>query len=326
MRCCSVTMKDKKLVSVSYIGDLTYAPPKNVLLVESDEDYLRTCQKLSSGGSPNASLEVWVRSKNHFAWLRDFIEQIGYHSNFKEKTPRVVLAEQWNVQVPDWLVDADILQQNLLEIEVDAQKKQTSFTNRLLIQLLGPAFKSDILDTKDIVDVIKTLVSDDAKAAFRQYPILYRCLEKKCAKWADGSNEEWVKDISNRIYENSDAVWQWLSLWTYLHGYPDKLLEYVLAPEQVLFVRKVPIEAVYGLPLEPTAREQIITQIELLFKTIQKQVTSSDEFQKVVNWTSGKLLQEYHFISRILKGNMFSPTKEDVREVQAKFRACPTQL
>ena len=318
-----MTVEDKKQVSVSYIGDLAHTPSDDVLLVERDEDYVWACQELSPRGSSRAGLRVWVRSKNHFAWLRNFTKQIGCPSSFKEKTARLVLAEQWNVRVPNWLTDPDVLEQNLLKIEVDSQKEQTSFTNRLLIHLLGPAFRSDMLNTTNLVDVIKALVSDDAKAAFKQYPALYRCLETKCGKWAEGSNETWVKDISNRLYENAGKIWQWLSLWACLHGYPEKLLEYVLAPEQVLFVRKIPAEAIYDLPLEPTSREQMLTQIELFFEEIRKQVASSDEFQKVVGWTSGRLFQEYHFISRILKGNLFSPTKEDVQKMQAKFRSCP---
>ncbi len=245
-------------VSISYIGDLEHAPPDDVVLVEQHQDYVGACYALSRFEDADASLKVWVRSKNHFAWLRDFIEQIGCPSNFKEMTARLVLAEQWNVRAPDWLTDADVLEQSLLEIEVDYQKEQTSFTNRLLIHLLGPAFQSDMLKTTDLVDVIKALVSDDAKVALKQYPVLYRCLETKCKKWAEGSNEIWVKDISNRLYENAGEIWQWLSLLACLHGYPGKLLDFVLAPEQVIFVRKVPAEAVYDLPLEPTAREQIL--------------------------------------------------------------------
>ena len=316
-------MEDKKQVSVSYIGDLAHTPPDDVLLVERDEDYVRACQELSPGGPSGAGLNVWVRSRNYFAWLRDFIEQIDCSANFKEKTARLVLAEQWNVRVPDWLTNAAVLEQNLLEIEIGSQKEQTSFTNRLLIHLLGPTFQSDMLNTADLVDVIKALVSDDAKAAFKQYPVLLRCLETKCEEWAEGSNETWVKGISSRLYENAGEIWQCLSLWACLHSYPEKLLEYVLAPEQILFVRKVPAKAVYDLPLEPMAREQILTQVELLFEEIREQVTSSDKFQNIVGWTSGRLLQEYHFVSRILKDNLFSPTKEDVQKVQTKFKSCP---
>ena len=238
-------------------------------------------------------------------------------------TARLVLAGQWNARVPDWLTDAVVLEQGLLEIEVDSQKEQTDFTSRLLIHLLGPVFQSDVLNTTDLVDVIKALVSDDAKAAFKQYPVLHRCLETKCDKWAESNSGTWVKDICISLHENAGEVWQLLSLWACLNGYPEKLLEYVLAPEQVLFVRKVPTEAVYNLSIEPTAREQILTQVELLFEEIKKQITSSNEFQKVVEFTSGRLFQEYDFLSSVLKSNLFSPTKEDIQKVQDKFKSCP---
>ena len=264
MRRWSVTVEDKKQISVSYIGDLAHTPPDDVLLVERDEDYVRACRKLSPAGRSSAGLKVWVRSKNHFAWLRDFVEQIGHPATFSEKTARLVLAEKWNVRLPDWLSDADVLDQGLLNIEIDTQKEQMTFTDCVLVHLLGSVFQPDLLNANDLVDVIKLLVSDEANTAFKQYPVLKRSLETKCKQWAQGSKEAWVKDISTRLCKDTGEIWQWLSLWAGLHGYPEKLLEYVLAPEQVLFVRKVPAEAVYDLPLEPTAREQILTQVELL--------------------------------------------------------------
>jgi hypothetical protein len=316
-------MDDVKQISVSYIGDLAHTPPEDVLLVERDEDYVRACRELSGKGSSSTGLKVWVRSKNHFAWLRDFVEQIGSPAIFGEKTPRLVLAEKWNIQLPDWLTDADILDQGLLSIDFKPQKEKTSFRNRLLVHLLGSAFQQDVFNANDLVEVIKALVSANAKAAFKQYPALHRSLKSKCISWAQSSKETWVKNLCSRLPENTVEIWQWLSFWACLHGYPEKLLEYVLAPEQVLFVRNIPVQALCDLPLEPAAREQILTQIELLFEEIQDQVKSSDEFQKVLGWTSGRLFQEYHFIYKILKSRQFSATTENVQEVQAKFRYCP---
>jgi hypothetical protein len=322
MMSWSVTVGNECQASISYIGNLAHTPPDDVLLVESDEDYVRVCRALSHRTKLDTAAKVWVRSKNHFAWLRDFTEQIGCSSRFEEKTARLVLAEQWNVQLPDWLTDTDVLDHDLLEIYVDSQK-QTDFESRLLTHLLGVAFQPDMLGSAHLVDVIKALVSDEAKAAFKKYPVLHRCLETKCEQWAKRSNETWIKNICRRLPEYSNEVWQWLSLWAGLHGYPEKLLEYVLAPEQVLLVRKVPPDALHDLPLESTAKEQMLTQIELLFEGIRDQVTSSDTFRKVVRWTSGRLLKEYHFISNILRSNRFPPIKEDVQEVRKKFRYCP---
>lgn len=317
-----MTEVSKNKASISYIGDLAHTPPDGVILVENDGDYVRACQKLSRYWESHDCLRVWVRSKNHFAWLRDFTEQIGCPANFIEMTARLVLAEKWNVTLPDWLTDADVLEQNLLEIDVDFQQR-THFETRFLTRFLGGTFQTDIFSASDIVPAIKTLVSSDSKEAFAKYPLLQRCLGNRCNQWEERSSETWLKEVCKRLPENSGEIWQWISLWTGLHCYPDKLLEYVLAPEQILFVRGIPTGAVRDLPLEPTAREQMLTQIEFLFEEIREQVTSSDEFQKVVGWTTGKLSQEYRYISGILKSKQFPSTEADIKVVQEKFKSCP---
>jgi hypothetical protein len=322
------TMPDNKLrihhlATISYVGDLARTPPDDVLLVEQDADYVRACHTLSQSGESDSGLKVWVRSKNHFSWLRDFTEQIGYPTLFEEKTPRLLLAEQWNVDLPDWLTDTEVLGHQLLEIDVDSQKSMR-FETRLLTHFLGTAFELDVLSTANLVPVINALVSEDAKASFKEHPLLGRCLRTRCEQWAVKSSAAWVKGICKRLPEDFIQVWQWLSLWSGLHGYPDKLLEYVLAPEQLMFVRRIPPEAVSDLPLESTAREQILTQIELFFKEMREQVTSSNEFQKIVGWTSGRLTQEYLLVSSILKSKRrFAPAKADIEAVRAKFQSCP---
>jgi hypothetical protein len=317
-----LTEDNKSQVFISYIGDLAHTPPDGVLLVEQDADYVRACHTLSQHREADTNLKIWVRSRNHFSWLRDFTEQIGCPALFEEKTPRLVLAEQWNVDLPDWLTDAEVIDHHLLEIDVESQKSMR-FETRFLSHFFGTAFNKDVLSSAELVSVIKGLVNDDAKIAFKEHILLGRCLKTRCEEWAKKSSEMWVKEACKRLPEDFVQVWQWLSFWSCLHGYPGKLLEYVLAPEQVLFVRKIPPEAVNDLPLESTAREQTLTQIELLFKEILEQVTSSDEFKKVVKWTSGRFFQEYHLVSSLLKSKQFSPTEADIQTVREKFRSCP---
>ncbi len=317
-----MTVNKKEEVYISYIGDLAHTPPEGVLLVEQNADYVRACHELSHRGKSDTPLELWVRSKNHESWLRDFTEQIGCPSIIQPKTARLLLAELWNVDVPDWLTDAEVLAHHLLEIDVDSLNR-VRFETRFLAHFLGGAFKPDLISTSGLVPVIKALVSDDAKALFKEHPLLGRCLKTRCEEWAEKSSEMWVKEACKRLPEDFVQVWQWLSFWSCLHGYPGKLLEYVLAPEQVLFVRKIPPEEISDLPLESAAREQALTQIELLFKGILEQVTSSDEFKKVVKWTSGRVFQEYHLVSSLLKSKQFSPTEADIQAVREKFRSCP---
>ena len=312
---------------ISYIADLAYMPPDDVLLVVQDIDYVRACHTLSQSREPDPDLKIWVRSKTHFAWLQNFIRQIGCPAHFEEKTPRLVLAEQWNVDIPDWLTDADVLDHHLLEIVVVSNKSML-FETRFLSHFLGPAFNKEMLSPAELVDVIKGLVNDDAKAAFSEHLLLGRCLKRKCQLWAEKSGEIWIKDICTRLPDDltnsgHKSVWSWLSIWSVLHGYPGQLLEFVLSLEQVMFVRKIPADSLGDLPLEPIACEQILTQIELVFNEIRGQVNSSNYFKKVVGWASGRLFQEYQFVARILKSGQFSPTSSDIQAVREKFEFCP---
>ena len=116
-----MTADNKNEITVNYIGDLAHSTPDDVFLVESDEDYVRVCMDLSRQAKSAFALKVWVRSKSHFAWLQDFAEQIDCPASFEEKTARLVLADQWSVQIPDWLDDKIVVEQRLLDLQVDVE-------------------------------------------------------------------------------------------------------------------------------------------------------------------------------------------------------------
>lgn len=316
-----MTVDRQSRVSISYVGELEHTPAEHVIVVETDADYVRACFLLSGRGEQHDIQTVWVRKINHFAWLQDFAQQIDLTAAFEEKTPKLILADQWNVTLPDWVTDADVISHNLLRLSV-APKELTSLENRLLSHLLGLVFQDEILNATNITEIIKTLVSDNARAAFSGHPILRRCLRTKCERWAENSPEAWAKNVGKLLCEDPTQLWQWLSLWEGLHGYPEKLLNFVLTPEQVALVKQVPFDAVSDLPLEPTATDQIVEQIELFFSEISDQVVSGDKFRKVLAYTSGQFFQEYEQVTNILKERRFSPTLDDIHEVQTKFRFC----
>ncbi|MFH1943506.1 MAG: hypothetical protein ABIL68_15495, partial [bacterium] len=317
-----MTEEKKYRAFITYVGDLSYNPPGGIILVADNADYVWACHKLSLLMISDDNLKIWVRSKNHFAWLRDFAEQIGYPAYYEEKTALLVLVEQWNVCLPEWLTDTDVLEHKLLEISVNSQISM-DFETRFLSHFLGTIFHRELFSASDLVPILMTVVIDDAKKLFKEHPLLSRSLKTKCDQWAERSSEGWIKEACKRISEDCGQVWKSLSLWSGLYGYPDELLEYVLTPEEALFVRKIPIEAVRDLPFESEAREQILSQIEFLFAQINEQVSSSNEFQKVVGWTSGRLFQEFKMIHNIVNSNQFEPTEKDIESVQEKFKSCP---
>lgn len=103
---------------VSYIGDYAYSLPEGVYLAEKDADYVQACHALVTRASEKKPLKIWVRKGYHFSWLQKFCEQIHLSCNFSEKTARLILADAWNVTVPEWLQDEDVVTQKLLDLNI----------------------------------------------------------------------------------------------------------------------------------------------------------------------------------------------------------------
>ncbi|MCK8604115.1 hypothetical protein [Desulfoferrobacter suflitae] len=150
-----------------------------------------------------------------------------------------------------------------------------------------------------------------------------RCLQEKCDEWQTQSADKWAKAIAVRIPEKLRHVWKCLSSWAVLHTYPQELLEYVLAAQDVMWVASVPAASVAGIPIEPEARDEGITQIDLFFNKITPQVETREDFLKVLGFVSGRVLLEFKHIQELIKSGQFKVTMEDVRKVREIFKQCP---
>ncbi|NTV35886.1 MAG: hypothetical protein HGA53_02940 [Anaerolineaceae bacterium] len=309
-------------VEVSLIGDFQPVAPNAVMWVREDRDYVLACNALSQTTNHHGPLRIWVRHPSHYAWLRNFAEQIDLPARFQEKTARLLLAELWNVTLPSWLDDDTILTQGLLNLDVE-NTAPASFVNRLLTHLLGAVFANPVLSSNSLEPVIHALNTDAATVAFQQYPVAGRCLEDKCVEWEKNASEAWVKEVCKRLSQDFLGLWRPLSAWSILHHYPGKVLEYVLTPVQIQWVRKVPPKVIATLPLESMVREQILTQIHLFFNSIKAEVTTSEAFGKVLGCVSGRLSQEFQHILELLKQDRIPVTARDVASVREKFQSCP---
>jgi hypothetical protein len=314
---------DKKFnLSIIFIGDLPYRLSENEILIEQDEGYVDACYKIAQLIRSEESLKIWARSRTHFTWLKNFIGQLNITARFEEKTARSILAEKWNVNLPHWLSDTDVLDYNLLDLKIDA-KTFMGFEERFLTHFLDSVFQREQINANDIPDVIESLTENETKKLFKQYPLLQRCLQSKCDSWAATGNQKWIEDFCKQISVDYLQVWKSLTFWSGLNSYPKELLEYVMTPEQISFVKKIPPEALSALPFNSEAQDQIVTQIEIFFSKISEELNSSSEFQKVVASTSGKLYKEYQLVIDLLNRKQFEPTQADIKAVQEKFRSCP---
>lgn len=308
-------------IEISYIADYDRRIPEDVLIVETDPDYVRVCQLMREKARSESVSKIWTRKKSHFMWLQRYSELTGIECKFSEKTPRLILAEEWNASIPEWLDDEAVMNQNLLDLDIP-EEHPIEFADVILELLLGEEFLSTELNAKNLSSILMTFVSPEKKKVFTEYPILSRCVEEKIKKWKDNTNKDWIKKVCDNILKDPDNLWKELSFWSVLANYPEKLLEFVLPIERVQFLRNIPLEAVENIPLCLSAEEQSLTQIQRFFGELSPVTKSRDDFIKVIECVSGRLNMEFDLLTGILSKGELEIDSQDIELIQNKFRNC----
>jgi len=310
------------MIEVSHIRNYDQPLHEGTMLIESDADYVKVCHALRESFSQKGSLKIWVRQRWHFDWLRNFTEQTNIPCTFSEKTPRIILADKWNVTIPEWLDDEIVTDQNLLGMDIEVEY-QVGFGDRMLVSLLGQAFYAEKLDSVNLSEIVTVMTRPEVSGHFNAYPVLSRCFEEKVHAWERRSNQAWVKRVCSDLLNDLEKLWKELTLWSLLGGYPKKLLEYVVTAERALFLQSVPSDAISDLPLHRVAIEQALTQIEMFFKDLGSSVKSRSDFYEILKCVSGRLGKEFQLITGLLASNRFEVSREDIFHVQEKFKSCP---
>lgn len=292
------------------------------MLLRSDPDYVSVCKSIAEASLAGSSLNVWVKKKAHYIWLKSFVRVTDISADFQEMTPRSVLETNWEVTIPDWLDDGTIISQQLLEIELSAEHPAT-FVDTMLGMFIGPELQEKTLQEGKLPEIIQAVINSDATEQIERYPVLSRCLEEKYNSWLAASGSGWIEEVSSGLKDDPETIWKELTLKSILGDYPEKLLEFVLPAHRIAFINKVPSKAIENLPFHSIAREQALAQIEIFFRDIGSTVKSRDEFRKVVKCVCGRLPKEFKYIEEILNLRGFEVTANEIALVRDIFSGCP---
>ncbi len=309
-------------IFISLVGNYSGAVPEKTLLVETDHDYLDATLTIREFLSqPDNELKIWARKKVHFNWLKVYLEMVSVPAQFAEKTPKLILAETWQVFVPDWLRDDQVLDQKLLEIKVP-NHHPTTFVDTLLLVLLGEQFTGEYLREEDLPSLV-SMAMPEKQSVLEQYPIGLQCLERKCRQWIENAADSWVEQVCARLPKESDSLWHDLTIWLLLHGYPEQYLDYELPPHRKALVQQIGPEKLAGMELHRVAESEAAHQVEVFFNDIERQVKSSDDFTKIIRCCSGRIAAEFTRLQNIIRRLPNLVRANQLEEIRQKFSSCP---
>jgi hypothetical protein len=309
------------MMHVSLISDFTGAIPSGTMIVRNDGDYILAAKKICDSAVQKKSVEIWVQKKAHYTWLQAFAQSVDLPIEFEEKTPRLILADLWQVTIPDWLKDKQVIEQNLLDIKLPEQKYD-DFINAMLAALLGECFSKNKLNAKDIPTLLNIALPDN-KLLFHRYTVLHRCLEQKCVQWQKTSNEPWMEKICAALQKDPDLLWQDLSLWLILNAYPEKLLAFELPPHRIALVQQLPPKKLNALQLHDIAVDKASQQVNIFLNDVKKNIKTTQDLEKIISCCSGKLHTEFVSLTQILQDASLLVDKKLLESIKQKFASCP---
>jgi len=182
-------------MEISLIKDYDQSIPQDAILVASDADYIAACCALTAKGKEKPKT-IWVRHTTHFNWLQGFTSQVKIDADFIVKTPRLILADNWGVKIPDWLDDKTVTSQKLWSLKIDKEAiGSIDFESVLLSHCFGKSFDESSFGIDNLPSILLDLNQPKSKDNLSVYPILATCLEIKINAWKQNATVNWVKKL-----------------------------------------------------------------------------------------------------------------------------------
>ena len=308
-------------IKVSLVGDFAGTIPPETLVVQNDADYVLAAQVIRDCAEQNKTARIWVRKKAHYNWLQAYVESVALQVAFAEKTPRLILADAWQVTIPDWLKDEQVLDQNLLTLQLPDQHP-ADFTSAMLEIFLGKPFIKDQISIEDIPNLL-SVAFPEKQTLLGKYPVLGQCFEEKCLKWEEHSILSWTKAVCAFLQNEPESFWHDLSLWVLLSNYPEKLLGYVISPHQMALVQQLAPEKLAGIELHGVALDEASLQVKLFFDDVGKEIKTAEDVEKIISCCSGRFHDEFVRLMKILQNVSSLVQEQQLESIKQKFASCP---
>ncbi len=306
---------------ICFVGSQKGVTPEGTLLVITDRDYVKACKAVNDAA--NRPKGVWVAQRPHVAWFKAYCNLLDLNCCVRELTSRVILADRWDVTIPDWLNDQRVESEKLLDLDISTEGVD-DFVDVVLGHFLSRSFCSSRLDPEHVSEVLSAVVSSEYKTHSDRYPIISDCLSEKCVQWEENTDQSWMGEFSRSLVDQPDALWHDLTLWALLGHYSDQLIEFVTGPQRVVFLRSIPVGLLSSLRLHPAAVDTAQNQIRLFFNDIlQDPVSSTEDLKKVLGTVSRRLAIEFSFVEQILENSSYELQAKDIELVEEVFKTCP---
>lgn len=288
------------------------------ILISKVNDYVDGYKSILNAIYQSLDLIVVVRNKHCMNWLKKMQTQY-LESRIKITTysPKIKFQEIIGINIPDYVSDDDISKDEFIP---NADKfifsKNLSFEDNLLNHYFGIYFIQeqfsfyklyDLLDSMDF-----TLISN-----IKKYTVLNKVYKNKLKQWNTNFTNDSQRIIISEFTANPRELFNTLSKYSVLKGYPISLQGIVIGDIAKAFGKlNLKIDTFI---LDSIDIQELKNHIKLFLNNIDIADLTQSEIAKYIDILSGHLSEEAQFLRKLLEKNKSVVDKSIINMIKEKF-------
>lgn len=306
---------------IYYVGSLPQEPSEHVFEVKCDSDYISIIRIIEDNLADKYG-EIWLRESYHYKWIQTYVEHSGLKQEndilFEHVTARNLLSQRWGMDIPQWLPDDAIIEEDILNlpIPVGINDPAIALLHPILSPLIGQIPENFPVNQAGLLAEAFNNNELSAKLQKRVFASAWKSL---CETWIESTHCKWVEEFLARLNKNPRKLWSDLTIWTLLQKYPEDLQGYALDPAAIRFLRQIPEESFENISLSDEGVNLAFEQIEYYIKNLTADNPSESTINSVLSQVSGKMIQEYKLVEKLFLSVPGSISRKNIDKVSAQF-------
>ncbi len=279
-------------------------------------DYVPAYNRLVRALHAGESITAAVSDANVGAWLRRLEERYTPERvQIKELTCRQRLSELWNIQVPDWVTDDQIVRARLLDVAISAQPGR-DFQDFVLEIFFSPYVAQPRLPLGRLGDLLKSYDPRQWSEAMER-PLISDTFRRRLQQWEDQAENPGEKLIIHWLQESPEGLTQRLAVLKVLVGYPPEVGHRVLG-DQYDLLAQLDLD-LSGIPVDESQMAPVLDQIRVHLEGLIRSNTAPEALETILTQASGHLEIEFDTVQRLLRSGKITIERDLVRRVRGLF-------
>jgi hypothetical protein len=305
-------------------------PEEFEIILSSIKDYVPGYDHILSAINEKRDIKLYIQNPTIEIWIKRMASRYPEGAfDFQVMDARKSLAQKWNISIPDYVTNEDIIETGLLKSDI-APRPGDKFEEVILGYFYDPVFALSIFPSARVIELISAY--DESKWQNNVcFPLIARIYQNHLTLWQRKAKNKETGLLVAMIEEDIGSLKSLLVKYKVLRSYKEigiKLLDDLYRTFDALKFNLQELE------VDEEAIPDVINQITYYLNEL-KFPKDSEEVYVYVNNLSGLLMVEFHKVEAFLTKNpdlitqkvngaleaVFNPIKNRIQKRLEKIKA-----